>query len=162
MATTRTPGTWPRPPRRRRWPPTKTAPLAIQGEQGAADAHAGEGQLEPGVGLVLEARGVQPDPALGVLAAPVVADGRAPADDVDERAVEDHLPARDAVRDGRLELGLGERQAVERGGAQVAQRDARTGHRELPLGHPPARPGLAAEALEARAHADREVGDRTA
>ena len=110
----------------------ETAPLATQGLSAPPTRIAGDRELEPGLRLVLEAGGVQPDPALGVLDAPVVADGRAPADDVDERAVEHDAPAGDPVRHRRLELRARDRQAVERGGPQVAQRRPAAGQRRAP------------------------------
>ena len=128
--------------------------------QCAAHAHARDRELEPRVGLVGEARGVQPDPALGVLAAPVVPDRRAPADHVDERTVEHDASARDPVRHRRLELGLGQRQPVERARPQVAQRRAAAGQRQLPFRHPAARPRLAAEAVRPGAGGRRKLGDR--
>src|ERR1700754_5188426 len=99
-ATTRTPGMWPRPPSRIRAPPSESAPLAIQG----VVAPPRERGLEPRLRFVLEAGGVQPDPAVGVLGAPVVAGGRTPADDLLHARVEHDAAAGDAVGHRRLDL----------------------------------------------------------
>ena len=92
-----------------------------------------DGQLEPRVGLVLEARGVQPDPPLGVFAAPVVADGRAPADDVDEGAVEHDRPRATPSGTGASSLVLGSGRRYSAPGREVPQRARRRRRPQDPI-----------------------------
>ena len=68
-----------RPPSRWRTPSRLSTPLATQGVIRPADQQAAQGEVEPGPGRLREAAAVQPDPALGVLGAPVVADHPRPA-----------------------------------------------------------------------------------
>ncbi len=101
-----------------RSPSRCSAPLAIHGVVSAPELDAAERDVEPRVGRAVEADAVEPDPALGVLGAPVVADHARPG-------VE--LPVLDAAGDrrvGQRALGLGarERGVVEAGVGEVAQR----------------------------------------
>ena len=111
--------------------------------------------VEVGVGRAGEARALQPDPALGVLAAPVVADHPRPAVELDRLAV-DFEPAVEAgVRDRARRTSSSAAGLVEPVRRQVPAGLGVAGEAQVPGGgqsSPPTAP-------RARAGADLGVGD---
>ncbi len=112
-------------------------------------AHPADRDVEPRLVLLLEADAVQPDPPLGVLGAPVVADHPAPAVELD-RAAGKHERAFEARRGrGARELRARQRGAVEAaragGGAARARREAKRSDQRASPQAPSARPGPSRE-----------------
>ena len=94
-------------------------PRGQPGRRPAAELDPGGAGVEVGARRVLEAGALEPDPALGVLAAPVVADHPRPASQLDLLAVDLQTPAEAGVGEGGDELGLRQRRLVEPVGGQV-------------------------------------------
>ncbi len=94
-------------------------PRGDPGAGAAAELDPGGAGVEVGAGRALEAGALQPDPALGVLGPPVVADHPRPAAQLD-RLVVDFQPALEAgVGEGGEELGPRQRRLVEPVGREV-------------------------------------------
>ena len=115
--------------------------LAVQHQHRVADPgrlHAGD--LDPAHrhvevvlgGAPLEPGALDPDPALGVLGAPVVADHAAPAVDVDPLAGDLEASVVDGVRVRAEELRLRQRRVVEEVAGQVVEGLVLVGEGEVP------------------------------
>src|SRR4051812_39603968 len=115
------------------------APVELQravGEPGRgerADAHAPERDVEPRARRALEPDTVQPDPALGVLRAPVVADHAGPGVELPALAV-GLDPARDrGVGQRALRLRARQRRVIETRVGEGAQRRGGGGRTTAPI-----------------------------
>ena len=123
------------------------------GRRRRPDLHAPDRHVEPRVGRAVEADPVQPQPALGVLRAPVVPDHPGPAVELQPPPVRLDA-ARHARRGSRaLELRARQRGGVEPRVGEVAQRRRRVVHGQVPgrRVRPGGRPAADGAGPEARA-----------
>ena len=139
--------------------PPSRQPRAVQRQRAVGDprrhrpahAHAPERDVEPRARRLGEADGVQPDPALGVLGAPVVADHPAPAGHLGAAAAGLDPAGEHGVRQRALELGARERGAVHPRAREVAQAGLLARRLELPGGRAPGRRGATPRSARPRA-----------
>ena len=110
------------------------------GADPAAELDPGGAGVEPGAGRVGEAGALEPDPALGVLGAPVVADHPRPAGDLDRLAADLERPLEARVGERGDELGPRQRRLVEPVGRQVAAGLGVAGEAQRPGGGESPRP----------------------
>src|SRR5260221_4664162 len=126
-------------------------------------------RVEVGIRRVLEAGALQPDPALGVLGAPVVADHPRPAVELNRLAADVHAAVEAGVREEGDELRLWQSRLVEAVGWEVLAGLGVAGECELPRSldgigvegaHRPTGADLRAIDLDPRAARHRQRGRR--
>ena len=147
--------------------PAEHDPLPAEAERahrgprrpGRADPDPGQHKFQPCLRRGAEARGVQPNPRVGVLGPPVVPDRAPPPGHRDRAAVKFETAGDLAVRDDRLELGARQRRAVQRRRAQRPQRFLLTGDGQVPARMVAGHRSLAPELSRPGGRARREGGE---